>query len=185
MGKVVLTMQMSLDGVVSHEHEWMSMSEEILRDYLDYYRSVGTIVVGSHSYASLAQYWQQAEQSDDDLEREIAIRINEIPKVVITGSEVDLVWRNSRQLLSVDVESVVREIELLRESPGIVSVESGVWTWQRFIQNELYDELWLLVHPVVASHGERLFAFARNPASLTLTESKTYENGVVGLHYRK
>ncbi len=43
-----------------------------------------------------------------------------------------------------------------------------------------FDELWLLVHPVMASHGERLFALAAKQQSLRLSRTKTYKNGVVG-----
>ncbi|GJM74974.1 hypothetical protein HMSSN036_71900 [Paenibacillus macerans] len=66
-----------------------------------------------------------------------------------------------------------------------ISVESGAKTWQTFIQNELYDELWLLVHPVIASQGDKLFALADKQQSLRLIGNKTYQNGVIGLHYQK
>ncbi|MDU5947736.1 MAG: hypothetical protein E6Z15_11790 [Paenibacillus macerans] len=109
----MLTMQLSLDSVVSDEHLWMMLSEEILEDYLEYYNTVDTIMVGKNSYASLAEYWQQAENSSNDLERAIARRKNEIPKVVISHSDVDLVWRNSEQILVTDEETLARELEAL------------------------------------------------------------------------
>lgn len=185
MGKIILTMQLSLDSVVSDEHLWMMLSEEILEDYLDYYNTVDTIMVGKNSYASLAEYWQQAENSSNDLERAIARRMNEIPKVVISHSEVDLVWRNSEQILVTDEETLARELEALKNRVNQISVESGAKTWQTFIQNELYDELWLLVHPVIASQGDKLFALADKQQSLRLIGNKTYQNGVIGLHYQK
>lgn len=185
MGKIILTMQLSLDSVVSDEHLWMMLSEEILEDYLDYYNTVDTIMVGKNSYASLAEYWQQAENSSNDLERAIARRMNEIPKVVISHSEVDLVWRNSEQILVTDEETLARELEALKNRVNQISVESGAKTWQTFIQNELFDELWLLVHPVIASQGDKLFALADKQQSLRLIGNKTYQNGVIGLHYQK
>ncbi|MGG4035927.1 dihydrofolate reductase family protein [Paenibacillus cisolokensis] len=178
-------MQLSLDGGVSDESRWMMLSEEILEDYLAYYDTVDTIVVGRNSYASLAQYWQQAENSSDSLERTIARRMNEIPKVVISRSEVDLIWRNSQQIVVKDEPSLTREMEVLKKRTNHISVESGVKTWQSFIRHDLYDELWLLVHPVIASHGDRLFALADKQQSLRLNRTKTYKNGVVGLHYQK
>lgn len=185
MGNIILTMQMSLDGVVSGEDRWMTLSEEIFEDYLEYYNSVDTIIVGRNSYASLAQHWQQAENSSNWLERAIAVRINEIPKVVISRSEVDLIWRNSQQIVVTDAQSFARELEALKKQVNQISVESGVHTWQSFIQNDLFDELWLLVHPVIVSQGQRLFALAEKQQSLRLCRTKTYENGVVGLCYQK
>ncbi|UFJ41723.1 dihydrofolate reductase family protein [Brevibacillus humidisoli] len=185
MGNIVLTMQISLDGIVSDEDQWMTLSEEILQDYLEYYQTVDTIIVGSNSYSSLARYWEQAEHSSDSLERAIAKRINEIPKVVISRSEVDVIWRNSQQLVVKDAHSLQRELEQLKTRANKISVESGVKTWQLFIQNDLFDELWLLVHPVIVSRGERLFALAEKQSPLHLRSTKAYQNGVVGLYYQK
>lgn len=59
MGEIILTMQVSLDGIVSDEHLWMTLSREILEDYLDYYQTIDTIIVGRNSYGSLAEYWSR------------------------------------------------------------------------------------------------------------------------------
>ncbi|PTM59344.1 dihydrofolate reductase family protein [Desmospora activa] len=185
MGNIVLTMQMSLDGIVSNEDQWMMLSEEIFEDYLEYYNTVETIVVGGNTYSSMAQYWQQAEMSSNSLERAIAQRINDLPKVVISRSKVDLIWRNSQQIIVKDDDSVARELENLKKHAKTISVESGVKTWQRLIQSDLFDELWVLIHPVVASQGERLFALANKQFSMRLSSTKTYQNGVVGLYYQK
>lgn len=50
-------------------------SEEILEDY----NTVDTIMEGKNSYISLAKYWQQAENSSNDLEQAIARRISSYP----------------------------------------------------------------------------------------------------------
>lgn len=185
MGEIVLTMQMSLDGVVSEEHKWMTLSEEIFEDYLEYYKTVDTIIVGRNTYASLADHWQQAENSSNSLERAIAQKMNEIPKVVISHSDVALSWRNSELWLVHDNPSLAEKLEVRKKEARRISVESGVRTWQSFIEHDLYDKLWLLVHPVIAAAGERLFALAGQQRSLRLTGAKTYSNGVVGLHYKK
>lgn len=186
MGNIILTMQMSLDGIVSNEDRWMTLSDEILEDYHEYYDTLDTIVVGGNTYSSMAQYWQHAETfSESALERSMAKRINDLPKIVISGKAKDLVWRNSRQIIVQDNRALVREMEAVKKNAGKISVESGVKTWQSFIQTELFDELWLFVHPAVAFEGEKLFAHSEKPLSLTLSGSKKYENGVVGLLYRK
>lgn len=186
MGKIILTMQMSLDGVVSNEAEWMTFSDEMLEDYRHYYDTVDAIVVGRHTYASMAEYWQQAEErSDSALERAVAERINVIPKFVISRAAMELSWRNSRQIPAEDQESLTRELTRLKNESGTISVESGVRTWQRMIQQDLFDELWLFVHPVIASQGDRLFALAGQRLPLTMVGNKTYRNGVIALTYRK
>ena len=187
MRKIILTMQMSLDGIVSDVEKWMTLSDEIVEDSLAYCDTLDAIVIGGNSYPSLAAYWQQAEQSSDSaLERRFAKKINEIEKIVLSRSKVDLVWKNSRQLPIQDEDSLAREIEALRNSEGKnISVESGAKTWQLFIQNSLFDELWVWVHPVVAGQGEPLFKNVETKFSMHLRNSKIYQNGVVGLYYQK
>lgn len=184
MGEIILTMQVSLDGIVSDEHLWMTLSREILEDYLDYYQTIDTIIVGRNSYGSLAEYWQQAENSSDALEQAIANKMNDIPKLVVSHSDVELTWRNSELLLVKDEHSLAEELQARKNAVQRISVESGVKTWQTFIEHGFYDKLWLLVHPVVASQGEQLFALAGQRQSLQLTQTKTYSNGVVGLQYQ-
>lgn len=186
MGEIIITMQMSLDGVVSQEDRWMSLSDEILEDYLAYYKTVDALVVGGNTYAGLAEYWQNAEiSSESPLERAVAKSLNDRPKFVFTRSEIDLGWRNSQSAIVSDADAFVREMDKLKSSFGKISVESGVKTWQRCIQHQLFDGLWVLVHPVIASEGDRLFALAIRQQHLKLASSKTYQNGVVGLHYQK
>jgi hypothetical protein len=60
-----------------------------------------------------------------------------------------------------------------------------VGAWQTFIQNDLFDELWMWVHPVVVAHSEKLFTDVGTKFSLCLSNSKVYQNGVVGLYYQK
>jgi len=57
-------------------------------------------------------------------------------------------------------------------------------TLVRFLLRErLLDELQLLVHPVVAGSGTRLFEGYGGSLPLTLAHSRAHGNGVVALHY--
>ncbi|MEO9363681.1 MAG: dihydrofolate reductase family protein [Nitrososphaera sp.] len=185
MGKIILHMNASLDGVVSDIEKWAAISDEMLADSLAFYNTPVTILVGSKSYPGLAEYWQTAETaSKSAAERAFAKRINEIEKIVISRSKVNLVWNNSRQLVIQD-GGFVREIENLRKSEGDISVEAGMKTWQLFLQNSLFDEILLFVQPIIAGHGTRLFADAGAKTAMRLISTKAYENGVVKLHYQK
>jgi dihydrofolate reductase len=186
VGKFILTMQMSLDGVVSDVEQWMTLSDEMLDDMLKYYDKLEAVLVGGNTYLHLANYWQNAEKtSNSDLERSIAKKINEIKKFVISRSEVDLVWRNSEQIIYQDTDSLVHEMEQLRKSvSGNISVESGVRTWQLFIRNALFDDLWLFVHPVVVGGGDKLFPDAGDKRPLRLINNSIYQNGVIDLYYQ-
>ncbi|WP_276351468.1 dihydrofolate reductase family protein [Cohnella caldifontis] len=185
MGKAILTLHMSLDGVVSDVESWMSMTDEMLERYLAYYRTVDAIVVGGGTYVSMAEYWQHAETfSDSRVEREIARQINDKPKYVLSRSPLEPVWRNSQPILYANREFPVREVARLKQETGNLSVESGVRTWQAFIRHDLFDDLWLFIHPVVVS-GDKLFDTAETKLELELSSHRTYSNGVIELDYRK
>lgn len=174
MGEIIITMQMSLDGVVSQEDRWMSLSDEILEDYLTYYKTVGALVIGGNTYEGLAQYWPNAETSSgSSIERAVAKSLNDHRKFVLTRAEIDLRWRNSQSVTVTDDDSFVREMEKLKNKFGKISVESGVKTWQRCIQHQLFDGLWVLVHPVIAAEGDKQFALANTQQPLELVKCKT------------
>ena len=186
MRKIVLHMHTSLDGVVSDPEKWATISDEILADAIEYYNNLDAIIVGSKTYPSLAEYWQNAETaSQSALERAFAKKINEIKKRVISRSETKLVWNNSQQLTINDSESLAREIRNLKKSEGKdISVEAGAKTWQLFLQNLLFDEIVLYVHPIIAGEGTKLFDDVRK-ITMRLINTTVFEDGIVRLHYQK
>lgn len=184
MRKITLYMQSSVDGIVSDPDRWANISDAILEDALQMYENIGTVVFGGRSYPSMAQYWTGAEQtSTSELERAFAKKINEIDKIVISRSPVKTTWKNSRNVQVADEDALFAAVQKLRSSKGgPISVEAGVKLWQLFLQNRLYDELWMLVHPAIAGSGQRLFD-VEDGARLQFLASRSYENGVMGLRY--
>ncbi|MFD1145150.1 dihydrofolate reductase family protein [Larkinella insperata] len=187
MRKLILSLQMSLDGVASDPEKWMTLSDEILESAIAYYDTLDAILVGGNSYAGLADYWQQAEPNfGSETERRFARKINDIKKIVFSRSPMDLTWQHSEQLFFDDTDSLAQQIQQLKNSDGKnISVESGLKSWQLFLKLNLFDELVLGVHPVVAGQGEKLFADTEAQLPLQLITSKVYQNGVVELHYQK
>ena len=119
-------------------------------------------------------------------QRTFARRINEIKKIIISHSKVDLVWNISQQLTIESDESLVNEIKNLKNS-GVekISVEARIKTWQLFLQNSLFDEMLLFIQPVVAGQETKLFADVGAKTTMQLISSRVFENGVVKLHYQK
>ena len=52
------------------------------------------------------------------------------------------------------------------------------------MQDDLIDEYWLMVHPVVVGSGKRLFEDGSPTTALRLVETKTFGSGVVVLAYQ-
>ena len=187
MRKVILNMQISLDGVVSDPERWMTLSDDIIEDRIEYYRTLDSVVFGSHTFPSLAVYWQKTEKIAPSMaEKRFAETINAINKIVISRTPQDLTWRNSQQLFFRDNDDFIKQIKDLKNNPGKnISVESGIHTWILFLQNSLFDEMHLFVHPVIAGSGQKLFSEIEAKSILQLKNAKIYQNGVMALQYER
>jgi len=187
MRKVILYMQISIDGVVSDPERWMTLSDDIIEDTIEYYRTLDTVVFGSHTYPSLAEYWQNAEKfALSMVEKKFAEIINSINKIVISRTPLALTWRNSQQLIFRDNDDFIIKIQDLKNNPGKnISVESGIHTWKLFLQNSLFDEMHLFVHPVIAGSGQKLFSEIEAKRILQLKNARIYHNGVMALQYER
>lgn len=187
MGKIILNFQISLDGVVSDPDKWAKIDDILLQESVDRYDELDAVIFGSNTYAGMAEYWENAEKtSENALERELAKKLNEKKKYVISRSDVEIIWRNSELLKHDGIESLTRQLEKLKnENQKDITVESGLKLWQIFIQNSLFDVICCQVHPVIAGEGEELFDGDFTKMPLKLDSTKTFENGIVQMNYGK
>jgi dihydrofolate reductase len=109
-----------------------------------------------------------------------AKRLGEMRKVVATRGDQDLGWRNVER-----TDDGVATVKELRDEPGVerVLVAGSLSVVRKLLAAGQLDELRLLVHPVAARHGERLFDDADAPQPMTLLRSAVFPSGVVRLIY--
>ena len=187
MRKLLLHFAITADGMVSNVEQWVSINDEAMKDGSAFHDTVDTIIFGKNNYAPLAEYWQNAETSAASAaERDFARKINDMHKLVLSHGEVELVWKNSELLRAKDSAEFKQAIAQLKNMPGKnIAVDSGEGTWRSFLENDLWDGIDMLVHPLVIGHGKPLFASMSTKAPLRLVESKTYDNGMVNLRYER
>ena len=187
MRKVVLYLNMTLDGVVSDVEKWANISDELLTDSIERYGRNGTVIFGGNSYPSMAEYWQQAEiSSENPQEKRLAQLLNDKPKLIISRSDMEITWRNSSQLKISDEKSLAEKIKELKNTEGKdITVEAGIKTWQMFIEQQIFDELELVVHPLVFGQGRKLFTGNEPKLNLKLVDTRLMQNGTIKLHYKR
>ena len=106
--------------------------------------------------------------------------INEMKKYVVSKTKKKSGWENSVFLSS------IRDIEDLKNSEG-----SDIRVWgsgkliQSLLKNDLVDELWLLIHPLILGKGKKLFEDGPIPAAFELKENVVSPGGVIIAHYRR
>jgi len=181
MATIVSSLFISLDGVVEIDPAWHfpyfddHMGAAVGEDY----EGVDVLVLGRVTYDSFAGAWPDREAAGGE-DATFAAQLGDVRKLVATRGDHDLGWRNAEA-----VHDVVGEVAALREQPGIgkILVAGSISVVRQLLAAGLLDELRLLVHPVAARKGERLFDEGDSTYPLRLLRSEVYPTGVVRLIY--
>jgi dihydrofolate reductase len=182
MATIVSTLFISLDGVAEIDPAWhfpyfdAHMGAAVGEDY----EGTDVLLIGRVTYDSFAGAWPGRETAGED-DATFAVQLGDTRKVVVTRGTGDLGWRNAERLDGDLVEAVTA----LRDQPGVgkVLVPGSLSVVRQLLAAGLLDELRLLVHPVAARHGQRLFDEGEPVYPLRLLRSEVYPTGVVRLVY--
>ena len=182
MATLVSTWFMSLDGVVEIDPTWHfpyfddHMSAAVDADYT----GVDVLILGRVTYDSFAGAWPGREDAGEE-DAEFAQRLGDLRKIVVTHSEADLGWRNVEKLQG----DLVAAVAALKETPGIskILIAGSISVTRQLLAAGLIDELSLMLHPVAARAGERLFDAGEPFYPFRLLRTEVFPTGVVHLVY--
>jgi dihydrofolate reductase len=189
MRNIVVSSWVTLDGFVAGPDDDMSYVGRFYDEAMGIYetelvRSGDTLLLGRRTYDSFAGSWPLVPDRPgvSDGEREYALLVNAMRKVVISSSLTDPSWAHTDVLTDIRRD----EIEQLKAEPGkdILVYGSGTVV-RRLTELGLIDEFQLLVHPVVLGSGKSLFAGTATPTDLVFVEAVPHDSGVVRLIYRR
>jgi dihydrofolate reductase len=187
MGKIVISTNVSLDGVVQDPdgaegfkhggwfgesggkdlEDWAKVSlEEALR--------TEALLLGRRSDEWFAARWASRSGAWAD-------RLNGLPKYVVSATLEEPKWTNSTVLKGDVVDEVSK---LKQELAGDIVVYASYQLGRTLIEHALVDELRLVVFPVVLGAGERLFGETSNKKSIRLVDTKTIGDGLAFLTYQ-
>ena len=180
MRKLIFSMNISLDGYADHT---VAIADDELHEFAsDLLDSVDIILFGRVTYQLMESYWPNARKDPGATKSmiEFADKINAKPKIVFSRTLQKAEWNNTRLVK----DNIVEEVVKLKRQRGKNLSIGGIGMCQEFMKLGLIDEYWLLVQPVIIGKGRRLFESLRNRISLKLVDTKTFNSGVVVLHYR-
>jgi dihydrofolate reductase len=185
MGKLIYTMNTSLDGYVEDARgslEWSTVDAEIHSWFNEDLRRSDAELYGRRLYETMAPYWPNAatDPASNDIELEFARAWLDTPKIVFSSTLESVDW-NSRLVRG----DPIAEYERLREEfPGDIGV-GGPTLAAAFIQRGLVDEYRVMVHPVILGGGKPFWPRLERPQNLELIEERRFRAGVVLLAYRR
>lgn len=131
------------------------------------------LLLGRKTYDIFAGYWPKQKGA-------IADPFNITTKYVVSGSSPKLTWENS---VLIDGDVVAKLQELKQQDGSMLQVHGSGNLIQTLLQNDLVDELWLKIFPVMLGPGKRLFAEGVVPARFELAKSQTSPLGVIFANY--
>jgi dihydrofolate reductase len=186
MGKIVISTNVSLDGVVQdpdgeegyERGGWFGQyggkdlelwaqieAEEAMQ--------ADALLLGRRSDEWFGSRWSARPGAWAD-------RLNSLPKYVASATLKDPVWQNSTVLRG----EVTTEVAALKERiDGDILIYASYQLGQVLIQHDLVDEFRLFVFPVVIGAGRRLFGETTDTKPLRLKDSRTVGAGLAFLTY--
>ncbi|MDX8534678.1 dihydrofolate reductase family protein [Mesorhizobium sp. VK25A] len=191
MKKLILQMQMSVDGFVGADEdrrwqlwEWGDESawdEELKRDFNAVFAGIDTILLSRKmAEEGYLTHWSNAARKyPRDPFYAFAQRIVEAEKVVASDKLQTSRWERT-QVVSGDLP---REVNALKQGAGgDIAVFGGAGFASALIAAGLVDDFQLFINPAVLGSGRRIFdraGFGR----LKLLGSKPYASGMVVSRY--
>ena len=186
MGKIVVSDNVSLDGVVQDPAGdegfrvggWVGLIKdrpELTKLALDEALGTEALLLGRRSYEWFAARWPSRSG-------ELADRLNSLPKYVVSSTLENPEWNNSTVLKG----DVLNEVSRLKhELEGEIVVPASFQLVHTLLEHDLVDELRLKVFPVVLGAGERLFGETSDKKAMRLVDTQTVEGDVVFLTYER
>jgi dihydrofolate reductase len=180
MGRIVITEFVSLDGVME-EPRWtfdFDRGAEGDKFKLDELVAADAMLLGRVTYQGFAQAWPGQSDAEG-----FADRMNSMPKYVVsqTLTDADATWAHSTVLRG----DLVTEVRALRDrTERDVLIHGSASLVHALIREGLFDELRLMVFPVILGTGLRAFPDDKMQANLSLTSAASISDGIMLVTYQ-
>lgn len=181
MRKLFAFLVATVDGYYegpNQEFDWPNVDDEFNRFSVEQLDEIDTLVFGRVTYEGMAAYWPTSTALRDD--PQVATRMNEISKVVISRTLTKAGWANTRLVK----DDVVGELTRLKEQPGLdIAIFGSSALTVDLVRHGLIDELRIMIHPVVLGAGRSLFKSADQRIQVRLVKTRVFNSGNVLLYY--
>jgi dihydrofolate reductase len=179
MRKIIVSANLSLDGVMAHPERWSMQywSAEHETAAAEQLSTAGSLLMGRHTYDGFAKAWPTMES----IEGEFAVRMNTMPKYVVSTTLQKADWNNTTILRD------IADVAALKEQPGGDLLMYGYGpVAQALLERGLLDEVrfWLTPVFVGSTDPDDLIARPGRTAALELVSTNPLRTGVVILTYR-
>jgi dihydrofolate reductase len=186
MGNLVVQQFVTADGFAANvDNEFTAYelldggTEEFDRSQAEWLQAVDAMVLGAATYRLFVGYWPTPAAEGEV----ITAPLNALRRHVFSRTLNHAPWGDlpAATLESGDAVEAIRRIKA--ENAGQVVLWGSLSLSRVFFAAGEVDEVRLVVLPVVIGAGRGAFPAATDPAVLDLLSARTYDEGLVELHY--
>ncbi len=170
--KVIVYIAASIDGFIAGLDGDLSFLASVEKEGEDYgyaafVSTVDTVIVGKNTYDKVLSMGYPFPHADKE-------------SYIITRTEQPA--EGTTQFYTGDV---VKLVKILKEKEGqIIFVDGGAYVINLLLQEQLIDEIYLSIIPVVLGSGIALFHHNNPLQGVALQSVKHFDTGLVQLHYQ-
>ncbi|GAA3690385.1 dihydrofolate reductase family protein [Microlunatus aurantiacus] len=176
MRSVVLYTLMSLDGVAQSPDDFiLDWDDRLDANLAEVIAEQDAVLLGRGMYEEWAAYWPTSDVEP------FASFINSVQKYVVGSREPAADW-GPRTVVTDDLATFVAGLKQTEGSS--IGVHGSVTLARSMLAADLIDELRLVIAPVTAGSGQRLFG-ETDLKRWTLLASEVSPAGELVLHYRR
>lgn len=185
MGKIVLFMHTSLDGFAAgtkREMNWIHVDQEIFDCIGERIAKTNTALYGRVTFQMMDSYWPKAGEQPDASkhDKEHSAWYNNVHKIVLSNTLSQATLTNTT-VVGKDYVSVLRKLK--KETTGEIVLFGSITTAHALLAENLIDECWLFVNPVLLGEGIPVFKDIKERQSLKLLQTQVFSSGVVCLQH--
>ncbi|MCF3108444.1 dihydrofolate reductase family protein [Niabella sp. CC-SYL272] len=185
MSRIVLFMHTSLDGFAAGtngEMGWIHVDQEIFDFGAERISKTNTALYGRVTFQMMESYWPTAAEQPGATkhDKEHAAWYKSAHKVVLSTT-LDPSALTHTTVIGKDFAAAVRKLKA--ETTGEILLFGSPRTAHALLAENLIDECWLFVNPVLLGEGIPVFKGIKEKQSLKLLKTHVFSSGVVCLNH--
>jgi dihydrofolate reductase len=175
MRKLIIFIATSLDGYIAKPNDDLSFLKIVEKEgedygYAEFTDTIDTIILGRKTYDWVLNEIGTSHYDNGDID-----------VFVITREKRSSVGRT--QFYNGDVAEFVKRLK--HQGGKNIYCDGGAELINHLLQADLIDEMIISVIPILVGDGTRLFQTGRPEQTLELLRTKTFDTGLVQLHYQR
>ena len=182
MKKITFLMHTSLDGFVARpqgELDWVKLDDEMFDFVHELTNDADTALYGRVTWQMMDEYWPKAAEKPRATkhDKEHSSWYNRVDKYVLSNSMKD---KSAGKTHFVDLG----EIRDLKNGTGRnILMLGSPSAFQSMLDENLIDEFWFFMNPIILGNGISLFRELNKPVELVRGKLKTFDCGATAMNF--